>query len=79
MRKIHWAMLRMKVYALQARVKLKVAMMILRGESVCYRASFADKVSFCGKGPTMIECSFFQVDGNVWLYTHGEAAVRELE
>ena len=61
------------------RVKLRVVMMILRGESVCYRASFADKVSFSGDDPEMVECSFFQVDGNVWLYTHGEAAIKEAE
>ena len=72
-------LLRTKVAVLKMRVKLKVVWMILHGESVCYRASFADAVSFSGDDPEMVECSFFQVDGNVWLYTHGEAAIREAE
>ena len=52
------------------RVKLKVVLMVLCGESVCYRASFADKASFSGASPEMVECSFWEEDGG-WRYTIG--------
>lgn len=68
MRRVRWAMLRIKVYALQAQVKLKVISMILRGESVCYRASFVNAVSFSGDAPEMVECSFWE-EGGGWRYT----------
>ena len=58
---------RPKAWARGMRVKLKVILMILRGESVCYRAEFVDQVAFCGKDPAMIECSFYE-EGGKWRY-----------
>ena len=59
-----------KAWVRGMRVKLQVVLKILRGESVCYRASFADKVSFSGEDPAMVECSFWE-EGGGWRYTSG--------
>lgn len=60
-----------KAWVRRMRVKLRVVLMILRGESVCYRASFLDQVTFGGEDPAMIECSFYE-EGGKWRYIKGD-------